>query len=74
MMPVDGSRPASWWQPSWKIRDVYHLNIDPNASLGPASLDLVLYDSFAQERILFDGNDWAVRLLEVNIFKKSQRK
>jgi len=57
MMPVDGSRPASWWQPSWKIRDVYHLNIDPNASLGPASLDLVLYDSFAQERILFDGND-----------------
>ena len=74
MMPVDGSRPAGWWQPSWKIRDVYHLNIDPNASLGPASLDLVLYDSFAQERILFDGNDWAVRLLEVNIFKKSQRK
>jgi len=65
MMPVDGSRPTSWWQPGWKIRDVYYLNIDPSAALGPGSLDLVLYDSFTQERILFDGDGEVVQLLEV---------
>lgn len=67
MMPVDGSRPTSWWQPGWKIRDVYYLNIDPSAAFGPGSLDLVLYDSFTQDRVLFDGSDEVVQLLEIII-------
>lgn len=65
MLPGDGSRPTSWWEPGWRFRDVYYLTVAPEATPGPASLDLVLYDSFTQERIAFEGGEETVRLMEM---------
>ena len=65
--PVEASRPTSWWEPGWRLRDVYYLTIAPGASLGPASLDLVLYDSFTQERVPFDGGDDVLQLLPLDL-------
>jgi hypothetical protein len=71
MMPVQGSRPTSWWQPGWQLRDVYYLEVDPNAAAGPASLDLVLYDSFNQERIPFEGIGEKLQLIPMEITEPS---
>ncbi len=65
--PVQASRPTSWWQPGWRLRDVYYLTVGPGAAPGPASLDLVLYDSFSQERVPFDDGDEALQLLPLEI-------
>jgi hypothetical protein len=65
--PVEASRPTSWWEPGWRLRDVYYLTIAPGASIGPASLDLVLYDSFTQERVPFDGGDDVLQLLPLDL-------
>jgi hypothetical protein len=65
--PVQASRPTSWWEPGWRLRDVYYLTIAPGAAPGPASLDLVLYDSYSQERVQFDNGDEALRLLPLEI-------
>ncbi|MBN1314159.1 MAG: DUF2079 domain-containing protein [Anaerolineales bacterium] len=54
-MPAEGSRPTSWWEEGWYFRDVYYLTIPPGTTPGAYSLDLVLYDSYAQERVLFDA-------------------
>lgn len=64
--PVQASRPTSWWEPGWQLRDVYYLTISPEAMPGPASLDLVLYDSYTRERATFDGDD-KVQLLPLEL-------
>ena len=67
MLPGDGSRPTSWWEPGWRFRDVYYLNVAPGAAPGPGSLDVVLYDSFTEERVEFDGGEDTIHLLPVNL-------
>jgi len=52
-MPSNGSRPTSWWQPDWQIRDVYYLTIPPETAVSEANLDILLYDSYSQEPIPF---------------------
>ncbi len=69
--PVEASRPTSWWEPGWRLRDVYYMTIAPGASLGPASLDLVLYDSYTQERVPFDGEGDRLQLLPLNLVEPS---
>ena len=54
-MPSNGTRPSSWWQPGWQIRDVYYLTIPPETAVGAASLDILLYDSYSQEPVPFAG-------------------
>lgn len=54
MMPSNGARPTSWWQSGWQLRDIYYLTLDPGAAPGPATLDVLLYDSFTQEPIPFN--------------------
>jgi hypothetical protein len=65
--PVQASRPTSWWQPGWRLRDVYYLTVAPEAALGPASLDLVLYDSYTGERAPFDGGAEALQMLPLDV-------
>jgi len=65
--PVQASRPTSWWEPGWRLRDVYYLTVGPSATPGPAALDLVLYDSYSHERVPFDGVDEALQLLPLEI-------
>jgi uncharacterized membrane protein len=65
--PVQASRPTSWWEPGWRLRDVYYLTVDPGATTGSASLDLVLYDSYSQERAQFDNGEETLQLLPLEI-------
>lgn len=66
-MPVDGNIPTSWWQEGQVLRDVYYLEIPADAPPGNFSLDLVLYDTYTQEIVLFDGEKEDLNLLPVVI-------
>ena len=74
MMPVDGSRPTSWWQPGWYIRDVYYLTVGQDAQSGIGSLDLVLYDSYSGERVTFEEDAEVLRLLDVSFSEQSSKR
>ncbi|MCA9924275.1 MAG: hypothetical protein KC421_17985, partial [Anaerolineales bacterium] len=67
MQPGNGTRPTSWWQPGWTLRDVYYLTIPPEAQVGTAALNLVLYDSFTQEIIPFDNGTETLKLFDLNL-------
>ncbi len=64
MQPSGGSRPTSWWEPGWAFRDVYYLTLPPEFTSGPASLDLLLYDSVTQDRVPF-GDEKIIRLWDL---------
>jgi uncharacterized membrane protein len=66
-MPVGGTRPTSWWERGDTIRDVYYLSIPPEIPPGEYSLDLVLYDTFTQETVPFDGSGGVLKLQPVQI-------
>lgn len=68
-LPGEGSRPTSWWEEGWYFRDVYYLAIPPEAAAGTYSLDLVLYDSYSQERVLFDTGADVLSLARLKIEK-----
>jgi hypothetical protein len=70
MLPGDGSRPTSWWEQGWYFRDVYYLTVGPEAATGPASIDLVLYDSHTQERVPFEGGEEVLHLMPVEIVER----
>ena len=53
-LPARGKKPTSWWQEGWKIRDVYYLTLSSQAQLGPASLDVMVYDSYSGETVPFE--------------------
>ena len=55
--PSNGTRPTSWWQPGWQLRDIYYLTIAPEAAPGAVTLDILLYDSSSLERIPFSNDD-----------------
>ena len=67
MQPSQGARPTSWWQPGWYFRDVYYLTVGDGAQAGPAELSVLLYDSFTQERVPFDGRENPLRLTLLEI-------
>ncbi len=69
--PVQASRPTSWWEPGWRLRDVYYLTVSPGAAPGPASLDLVLYDSYTQERALFESGNEKLQLHPLELIASS---
>jgi uncharacterized membrane protein len=53
--PGAGDRPTLLWEPGLAFRDVYTMTIPPDAPPGPASLDLVLYESGSLEVVPFEG-------------------
>lgn len=67
MKPSNGARPTSWWQPGWKLRDIYYLTIAPTAASGSATLDILLYDSASQEIVPFGRDDMKVSVAPVSI-------
>jgi hypothetical protein len=70
-MPSNGARPTSWWQPGWNFRDVYYLTIAPTAVPGPATLDVLLYDTFTQERIPFEGGEEVLHLFQLDLVSQN---
>lgn len=67
MMPVNGAKPTTWWQPGWQIRDVYYLTVAPDAAPGSASLDILLYDSYSLERVPFDTGEAVLHIADVEL-------
>jgi hypothetical protein len=65
--PSQGARPTSWWEPGWALRDVYYLTLPAETSPGTAALDILLYDSFTQERVLFAPDQEKLRIVTVQI-------
>jgi uncharacterized membrane protein len=50
-MPARGTKPTSSWTEGQEIRDVYYLTVVPQALAGPATLDVVVYDSVTGENV-----------------------
>jgi hypothetical protein len=71
VMPSNGARPTSWWQPGWKFRDVYYLTIAPTVTPGPATLDVLLYDTYTQERVPFEGGGEVLHLFQFNLVSQN---
>ena len=56
--PGQGKKPTSWWQEGWRIRDVHYLSISPEAQPGPATLEVLVYDSQSQDIVPYeDGSE-----------------
>ena len=55
-IPGAGSKPTSWWQAGWKIRDVYYLTIPADVPPTAGFLDIVLYDTYTLEIVPFAGS------------------
>jgi hypothetical protein len=53
-LPAAGRKPTSWWQEGWKVRDAHYMTISPEAALGAAHLDVVIYDTVTKAVIPFD--------------------
>ncbi len=66
-LPVEGRQPTSWWEAATQVRDVYYLEIPLGITPGPKRLELVLYDSFTQEPVLFAGKESPLPLLTVEV-------
>ena len=67
MQPSKGARPTSWWEEGWFFRDPYYLTISPEASPGPGSLDILLYDTYTHEWVPFEDGTEILALCSVKI-------
>jgi uncharacterized membrane protein len=65
--PGQGTKPTNWWKKGWTLRDVYYLDVAPDAQPGPGSLNVVVYDSYDGELVPIDGEVQMLRLCEVTI-------
>ena len=65
--PGRGKRPTSWWKKGWQIRDVTYLTVAEDAPPGPGSLNVLLYDSYNHEPVLFDGNRDQIQIAQIEI-------
>jgi len=54
-IPGAGSKPTSWWQAGWKIRDVYYLTVPVDVSPAGGFIDVGLYDTYTLEIVPFAG-------------------
>jgi uncharacterized membrane protein len=66
-LPAQGTKPTSWWEEGWEIRDVYHLGVSLQAPPGSGSLDLLVYDSYTQQVLCADDGREIVRLCELRL-------
>lgn len=62
MVPSNGARPTSWWQPDWYFRDVYYLTVPIGLAADQYELNLLLYDSLTLDPIPNDNGDAFVLL------------
>jgi hypothetical protein len=65
--PARGTKPTSWWQPGWQVRDVHYLTVPESTPSGMASLQLLVYDSYSLEVITFEDGQAAIEILPVTI-------
>jgi uncharacterized membrane protein len=65
--PALGTKPTSWWQAGWRVRDVHYLTVPEDAVSGPASLQLLVYDSYSHEVLLFQEGQTEIEILPLTI-------
>jgi hypothetical protein len=65
--PGQDRKPTSWWKKGWTLRDVYYLDVSPDAQPGTGFLSIVVYDSYSGEIVPFDGAIQRLRLCDVTI-------
>jgi uncharacterized membrane protein len=66
-MPGQGKKPTSWWREGWRIRDVYYMTVSPQAQRGPGNLNVVVYDSYGGETVLWDDGSAALHAVDVEV-------
>jgi hypothetical protein len=66
-MPGQGKKPTSWWQEGWRIRDVYYLTLSPQAQVGPGGLDILIYDTYSSEAVLWEDGSAVLRVVDVEM-------
>jgi hypothetical protein len=66
-MPGQGKKPTSWWRKGWKIRDVYYLTLSPQARVGPGELDILVYDTYSSETVLWEDGSAVLRVVDVEM-------
>jgi hypothetical protein len=65
--PARGTKPTSWWEAGWQVRDVHYLTVPEGTAPGPASLSVLVYDSYSQEILPFEGGQAMIEILPVQI-------
>ena len=71
-MPGHGTKPTSWWEKGWVIRDVYYLQVSPDAPPGPGRLEVLVYDSASGQVVPFGGGSQAITVAPVEL-KQGER-
>ena len=71
-MPGHGTKPTSWWEKGWVIRDVYYLQVSPDAPPGPGRLDVLVYDSASGQVVPFGDGSQAITVAPVEL-KQGER-
>lgn len=56
-MPGGGSKPTSWWEKGWAFRDIYIMRLPEHLPVGDGSLEIVLYDTYTYEIVLFNQDE-----------------
>jgi uncharacterized membrane protein len=65
--PGQGTKPTSWWEEGWEIRDLYYLDIPQGTPTGTASLRVLVYDSYSLEAIPFDDGTEMLHIAPVEV-------
>ena len=65
--PGQGTKPTSWWEEGWEVRDLYYLDIPPSTPAGTASLRVLVYDSYSLEIIPFDDGTEMLHIAPVEV-------
>jgi hypothetical protein len=65
--PALGTKPTSWWEKGWQVRDVHYLTVSEGAAPGPASLQLLVYDSYSYEVLPFEEGQTEIEILPLTI-------
>jgi hypothetical protein len=67
--PGQAKIPTSWWEPGWRLRDVYYLDVSADAPPGPAHLGVLVYDSYSGELVSSDGGSGPIAIASVQIVR-----
>ncbi|MCP4416638.1 MAG: DUF2079 domain-containing protein [Chloroflexi bacterium] len=67
--PAEATRPTSWWQEGWYFREIRYLEIPSDAQPDTFSVDILLYDSYTDEQLLFDNNEIIYQVVELQLEK-----
>jgi uncharacterized membrane protein len=66
-LPGQGTKPTSWWEEGWQVRDVHYLSVPPQVEPGQGTLDIVVYDSQSIQNVQFDDGSERLQVCPVRL-------